>query len=159
MLFSDYDTRLAAYAVIIDESKRLLVTWWNGAGHGIPGWTLPGGGVEYDESLVEAVQREVLEETGYVVEVGAPVVAHSFTEAGGGRDGRPFKAVRMVYSAVIVGGQLGTTEIGGSTDYAAWVPLVEIPRLESRSTIVDVAYATIQQQGWWAFPASARPDR
>lgn len=67
MLFSDYDTRLAAYAVIIDELKRLLVTWWNGAGHGIPGWTMPGGGVEYDESLVEAVQREVLEETGYVV--------------------------------------------------------------------------------------------
>lgn len=94
-----------------------------------------------------------------MVRVGAPVVVHSFTEPRGGRGGRPFKAVRMLYSAIIVGGQLGTTEIGGSTDLAAWVPLAEIPGLESRSTILDVAYATIQQQGWCAFPASAQPDR
>jgi len=30
-------------------------------------WVLPGGGVEVGESLIEAVQREFLEETGYQV--------------------------------------------------------------------------------------------
>jgi 8-oxo-dGTP pyrophosphatase MutT (NUDIX family) len=30
-------------------------------------WVLPGGGVEVGESLIEAVQREILEETGYQV--------------------------------------------------------------------------------------------
>jgi 8-oxo-dGTP pyrophosphatase MutT (NUDIX family) len=68
--FSDYDTRLAAYAAVVDDEKRLLLAWWNGEGRGTPGWSMPGGGVEFDESLTEAVEREVLEETGYLVEVG-----------------------------------------------------------------------------------------
>ncbi len=50
--FSGYATRLAAYATVIDGEDRLLLTWWNGEGRGVPGFTMPGGGVEYDESLL-----------------------------------------------------------------------------------------------------------
>lgn len=143
MHFSEYDTRLAAYAALVDDDQRILLTWWNGEGHGIPCWTMPGGGVEYEESLVEAVEREVLEETGYLVRVGRPIAAHSFTGARRRHDGRPYKSVRIVFSATIIGGSLGTTEVGGSTDFAQWVPLNRVQGLEAKSDIVDVAYAAV----------------
>lgn len=143
MHFSDYDTRLAAYAVIVDEQERLLLTWWNGEGHGTPGWSLPGGGIEFEETLDEGLAREVYEEAGYLVRVGPPRAVHSFTVADGGRDGRPMKSVRILFSAVIVGGELGTTEVGGSTDFAEWVPLDRIAGLPSKAGIVDLAHAVV----------------
>ncbi|NEE01071.1 NUDIX hydrolase [Phytoactinopolyspora halotolerans] len=140
MHFTEYDTRLAAYAVIVDDADRMLLTWYNGFGGGTPGWTLPGGGVEYEESLEAAVVREVQEETGYVVAVGAPLACHSFT-APDGRHGRPFKSVRLVFAATVTGGALGTTEIGGSTDDAAWIPRAEAAVRTPRADIIDVALA------------------
>lgn len=122
MEYTEYDTRLAAYAVMTD-GPRLLLTWFNGA---VPSWSLPGGGVEFDESVEEAVVREVREETGYDVELTGPLATHSFTRpAGDGR--RPFKSVRLIYGARLVGGRLGTVEVGGTTDFAAWLPLDEVP--------------------------------
>ena len=40
--FTDYDTRLAAYAVIVDERRGVLLALWNEAEP--PQWTMPGGG-------------------------------------------------------------------------------------------------------------------
>lgn len=145
MHFWEYDTRLAAYAVIGDDRGRILLTWWNG--DGTPeraGWSLPGGGVDYEESLTEAVVREVREETGYDVEVGAPVAEHSFTAAGHARPGRPFKAVRVLFEARITGGRLGTLEVGGSTDHARWLPLDEVEQQPSRADIVDLGAALLR---------------
>lgn len=134
MHFTEYDTRLAAYAVIVRDG-RILLSWFNGTN---PGWTLPGGGVEYDESIEEAVVRELFEETGYHVEVGAPLTTDSFTVADDGR-GRPFKSVRILFDATITGGELGTTEVDGTTDFARWVPLAEIDESGARVRLVDVA--------------------
>src|ERR1035437_1731561 len=54
-------------AVIVDKGRVLLVRRGNEPlkGH----WTLPGGLLELGESLTEGVMREVLEETGLIVEV------------------------------------------------------------------------------------------
>jgi len=89
--FTDYDTRLAAYAVIVDDRERILLTWYNGKGRGELMWTLPGGGVEYAESLEEAVVREVREETGYIVDLDQLLATDSFTDDG--PRPRPFKSV------------------------------------------------------------------
>lgn len=147
MEFTDYDTRLAAYAAIIDEQDRILLTWFNGNGHSAPGWSMPGGGVEFEESPQEAVVREVMEEAGYVVEVGDPLAIHHFTRPEWGRDGRPYKSLRVVFHARITGGQLGTTEVNGSTDFAEWIPIVDVPSLQSRADIIDVSLAALDRVG------------
>lgn len=55
-------------AIIIHENRVLLVRRANAPLKGQ--WSLPGGGVEVGETLVAAVTREVLEETGLEVRVG-----------------------------------------------------------------------------------------
>ncbi|MCW2739589.1 MAG: nudF [Blastococcus sp.] len=59
-------------AVVHDGAGRLLLIRRGHDPHrGC--WSLPGGRVEAGESVEQAVEREVLEETGLVVRAGAPV--------------------------------------------------------------------------------------
>lgn len=141
LAFYEYDTRLAAYAVILDE-RGLLLSWWNGGGDPArAAWTLPGGGVEFTEQIEDALVREVREETGYDAEITEFLFTDSAAYDDDGR-GRPFKAVRIVYRARIVGGELGTLEVDGSTDRAAWHPvdtLAELrPRVSLASAVIDL---------------------
>ncbi|MFJ4714333.1 NUDIX hydrolase [Streptomyces sp. NPDC088785] len=55
---------VSAIAVIEDDDGRILAIRRNDNGR----WVPPGGIVEYDESLVDAVRREAREETGLTVE-------------------------------------------------------------------------------------------
>jgi 8-oxo-dGTP diphosphatase len=59
--------KVAAAAVVARDGKVLLVRRTMSPGQGQ--WTIPGGFVEFDEDPREAVAREVLEETGYQVQV------------------------------------------------------------------------------------------
>jgi len=144
--FSDYDLRLAAYAVIVDEDDRILLTWFNGRRRSHPSWSLPGGGVEYDETVEAAIVREVREETGYRVDLDGPLVSSSFTSADGPRPPRPYKSVRVIYTARISGGTLGTLEVGGTTDHAVWMPIDHILKTQPRADIIDVAVAALRKR-------------
>lgn len=61
---------VCAGAVIRDDDGRLLLVR-RGQPPAVGSWTLPGGRVEPGESLAEAARREVAEETGLTVTVGA----------------------------------------------------------------------------------------
>lgn len=137
MHFTEYHTRLAAYALLVNDADEILLSWFNGP---TPMWTLPGGGVEYDETIQDAVVREVYEETGHHVEVGPIIAEHHFTGERSMRSELPWRSQRFVLAATIVGGVLGTTEVGGTTDYAKWIPIADLPGLE-HAGIIDVALA------------------
>jgi 8-oxo-dGTP diphosphatase len=82
--------------------------------------------------------REVREETGYDVELVRLLGEDRFTVPAGQRlDGgfRPLLAIRVVFEARIVAGEL-TREVGGTTDEAAWIPIGDVAGIE-RVNLVD----------------------
>ncbi|MFJ5954839.1 NUDIX hydrolase [Paenarthrobacter sp. NPDC092416] len=132
-----FDTRPAAYAVIIQEGAILLAYWKQ---DGKEGWTLPGGGLDLAEHPVDGCRREVFEETGYQARIEGMLgidVGHWPGESRLDGSFRDFQALRLVYEAAIVGGDL-THEVDGSTTHAAWIPLEEVPEL-NRVSLVDAA--------------------
>jgi ADP-ribose pyrophosphatase YjhB (NUDIX family) len=66
---------LSVSAVVWREpgSRELLLMKRSDNGH----WGIPGGHVEPGESVTEATQREVVEETGYQIEVGRLIGVYS----------------------------------------------------------------------------------
>ena len=101
-------------AVIFDQTgKRILLT--RRADNGL--WCLPGGQMESGESVVEACEREVWEETGLRIRVTRLVTVtsnpHRLLEY---PDGNRYQVVGLCFLAEPVGGALGlsdeTTEVG-----------------------------------------------
>lgn len=138
MHYTEYDTRLAAYAVVTDGAGRVLLALWNEGPR--KQWTLPGGGLELHERAEEGVVREVREETGFDVEVDELLGVDSYVFPAERRtldNGRPMKAFRVIYRAHVVGGEL-THEQDGTTDEAAWFGLDDVRGLD-RVSVVDIA--------------------
>ena len=130
------DIRVAAYAVIVEDGRILLAHWSQG-GHS--GWTLPGGGIDPGEDPADAAVREIAEETGYRAELGDLIGVDSKVIPAENRlsgSGVPLHALRIVYTARVIGGEL-TDELDGSTDEAAWFALDDIAGLD-RVDLVDV---------------------
>jgi 8-oxo-dGTP diphosphatase len=69
-------TRLATRALILHEDRLLLVNAYPGGRSDL--WCAPGGGVESGASLPINLAREVHEETGLTVAVGAPALINEF---------------------------------------------------------------------------------
>lgn len=124
--------RLAAYAVVtaqVEGVRSLLLTSfavrdvWRGY------WGLPGGGVEDGEDPIDAVHREVWEETGQTISVTKAHQVDSSHWVGRSPSGRfeDFHAVRLIYTARCPEPTTPVVhEIGGSTDEAAWVPIGQL---------------------------------
>lgn len=68
--------RLAVRAVVLHQGRVLLVNAWPAGRSRL--LCAPGGGVEPGHSLPDNLAREVREETGLDVEVGAPCLVNEF---------------------------------------------------------------------------------
>ena len=119
--------RCAAYALVVMAEEILLTRLAGGSDL----WTLPGGGIDHGETPLQAVHREVYEETGLTLTTGALLDVDSLRFTGQAPDGRleDYHGIRIVYSGSVprtAGPEV--VEVGGTTDMAAWIPLERVER-------------------------------
>ena len=123
-------TRIAAYALCLDDAGRILLTRLS-PGEIKPGqWTLPGGGIDFGEAPAAAVLRELTEETGLTGEVLSLAEVESWVRRGAvaAYPGDDFQAIQIIYRVRVTGGSL-RNEVDGSTDAAAWFTRGELADL------------------------------
>jgi 8-oxo-dGTP diphosphatase len=123
--------RVAAY-VLCREDGRILLTQFAAPGHPDHGkWTLPGGGMEWGESVRETAHRELLEETGLTATLGevAGVFSKWFTaeESVQGASGH---FVGVVFHASGLSGELREDFTDDdTTDGVQWFPIDDLEAL------------------------------
>ena len=130
---------LAVSAAIIRDGKVLVVRRARNPALGI--YTLPGGGVETGETLMQAVTREVREETSLAVE---PVALAGHRETIGrdaqGRVERHF--VILCFAARWISGESVLNE---ELDDARWLDPAELAGLCTTEGLAEIVAAAIER--------------
>ncbi len=105
-------------------------------------FALPGGFVEIDESLIEAAERELMEETGLEGVELTQIKAFGAPD----RDPRG-RVVSIAYGASLSPDIDVDPRAASDAADAGWVPLIDLPPLAfDHGEIVDTAFQLLQDQ-------------
>jgi 8-oxo-dGTP diphosphatase len=146
---------LAVGAVVFDEAGRVVLVK-----RGKPPlegrWTLPGGSVEVGETLAEATAREVIEETGLVVDVGPLVEVYEHRSSIDGA--LAFHYVILDYVCRLVGGTLAP---GSDARDAAFVDADAFAHYDLTAAtrrVIEQARGVMREHDWAAARLTAGRD-
>ena len=128
-------------AVVMDESGRVLLVkrrYEPLAGQ----WSLPGGALEVGETLEAGVAREILEETGLVVDVGPAVEVFDRILVDESGDVR-YHFVLVDYLCAIAG---GTLQAGSDVDDARFVDPADVASMRVAAKAQDVIARAVRMR-------------
>lgn len=132
--------RLGCSAAIFDNQERVLLTKRQDNGQ----WCLPSGGAEPGESVAEACEREVLEETGLSVRVKHLVGVYSHPDQlSVYADGNKVQIVALHFEAEIIGGELGLSD---ETSDFGYFTMEEVDGLEMLGRHKERIFDTLANQ-------------
>jgi ADP-ribose pyrophosphatase YjhB (NUDIX family) len=145
--------RFGPYAVATDPGGRILLTKIADGYPGAGRWHLPGGGTDHGETPVQALARELVEETSQHGRVTRLIeINHRHDPVARGPDSVPvdWHVVRVLFRVVIdtPTTPVVTEEAGGSTAAAGWFPpdraarlhLTEVARVALRRLAAETAH-------------------
>lgn len=126
--------RVRVSVLIVRDGEILLVRHEK---RGASYWLLPGGGVEYGESLHDAARREALEETGLEVRMGDLALVWETLAPDGSRHG-----INLCFRATVEGGAL-QTQCDERLREAVFLPLQRLATLSMHPPLCEPIVALV----------------
>ena len=120
-------------AIVFDDAGRVLLVE-RGKPPSLGLWSVPGGKLEPRETLAQAVAREVREETGLIVEVGALACVLE-------RIADDYHFVLLDYFARVTGGQLAAASDARAARFVDPDELRTLPLTEGLADVLTRARA------------------
>ena len=105
---------------LIDATSKKILLIQRSTGPFKDKWALPGGYVNFDENVGQAVVREVWEETGLKVKVQSMFGVYSTPD----RD--PRQTITTVFILKLIGGKIRPSN---ETSKVEWFPMNKLPKL------------------------------
>jgi ADP-ribose pyrophosphatase len=142
--------RVAVGACVFNEGRVLLVRRGHPPGDGL--WAVPGGSVKLGESLQQAAEREIYEETGVAIRAGEPFFVFDVIE----KDEQ--EAVRYHYVIVDLMADFlsGAPRAGGDAAEARWVSPGELDQLDVGATTLTLLHEHFSFGTPCGLPAASR---
>lgn len=122
---------IAAAGIVINDNDEILLVKNNRAG-----WVFPGGQVEVGENVIDAVKREVMEETGVEIDVGEVFCISSNTCKYPGYNGVKEVPTKLMLD-FICRAKSGTPRPSDENSESAFVPRDKAPQMITAPAIVE----------------------
>jgi 8-oxo-dGTP diphosphatase len=131
----DVSFRPSVYGIVIKDNKILLSKQWDG-------YDFPGGGVEIQETVDQALIREFHEETGFDIKVGKIISCHSsffkFLDIN-----KYSNTILIYYLCKITGGQISKEFLDEHeqqyADLPEWIDIDQIDKIKFYNSVDSVA--------------------
>lgn len=117
-----FGPQVAAVAIVTraEDDSFLLVQRGEDPGKGL--WGLPGGFVEMGETVHQALEREILEETGYTIALGEMVGVWSFFN-----ESKKIAGVAVIYHTRVTGGEMHIASDSTNAEWVTYERALEFP--------------------------------